>query len=297
MGAGHGWRSASARTCFALQRPRLHNCILLLEAVAGCPVPEPQAAIVGTCRRGKAERCRWAREPRCGGASKLTLVNRQLLHSPLAITPSWLTAMQFTMACRGWFVLLSVQPLAMAKGWGVRSRLGERQAGRPPSLTRCCCRKLCRKSPCGSLNFFRLSAAPVHRSEGGKSGRRAVRHLLAGWQGASADCPHHPQCCMAMAPRTNRTQRCARWARPPAPSQPAERGGAMRLHAQQGAANVACLRRLLPDEPQACPVAHWPTFLWCVRVASVLPMRRSHSRTVLSWLAVITCSGGAPICT
>lgn len=37
-------------------------------------------------------------------------------------------------------------------------------------------------------------------------------------------------------------------------------------------------------------MGQWLTFLWCVSVASVLPMRRSHSRTVLSWLAVITCS-------
>jgi hypothetical protein len=27
--------------------------------------------------------------------------------------------------------------------------------------TRCCCRKLCRKSPCGSLYFLMLSAAPA----------------------------------------------------------------------------------------------------------------------------------------
>ena len=33
----------------ALQGPRLHDAVLLLEAVARSPVPHPQAAIVSTC--------------------------------------------------------------------------------------------------------------------------------------------------------------------------------------------------------------------------------------------------------
>ncbi len=103
--ACQGLRNISLRTCFTLQRPRLHNRVLLLEAVAGRPVPEPQAAIVGACRQGRS------RNMAVGGdaelrPSPLHQVRDQAatsccILSPLAITPSWLTAMQLTIACRG----------------------------------------------------------------------------------------------------------------------------------------------------------------------------------------------------
>lgn len=78
-------------------------------------------------------------------------------HSPLASTPSWLTAMQFTIACAAGAVCKTAQ-LGHCAG-NKRNLRGSVAA--LARLTRCCCRKLCRKSPCGSLNFLRLSAAPA----------------------------------------------------------------------------------------------------------------------------------------
>lgn len=113
----------------------------------------------------KRKQVTMAKRQRCGDPrtqTKKAQFQAADAHSPLAMTPSWLTAMQFTIACTARSAYSSAE---WAKQRPSRSSRGS--LATPPCLTRCCCRKLCRKSPCGSLNFFRLSAAPGrgHRGE------------------------------------------------------------------------------------------------------------------------------------
>jgi hypothetical protein len=245
-------------------------------------------------------------------------------HSPLAITPSWFVARQLTMACKNGESEHSENQHTQHRVPGQTSTA--RKPTRPhrscpeavqqynttawccliSALTRCCCRKLCRKSPWGSFHFLRLSAPPAAGTAG--AAQQQVR-ARSGVGGMMYDMPGnartHTQTYTQQAlAATHLRQRCAPWGRLSARGRPAGSGTTEYIAISRGAADgpgiwgpqpqptalPPPLRRSVITQPRPYQLGLLLTFLWWVRVARVLPMRRSHSRTVLSWLEVTTCT-------